>query len=60
MYEIATISQQFDWIKSVYAGEQGFFRYNRGKDIAVDSTGDFLRQVIFSTKGRLVFETINN
>ena len=40
MYEIATISQQFDWIKSVYAGEPGFFRYNRGKDIALDTIGD--------------------
>jgi hypothetical protein len=29
------------------------YQYNQEKDIALDSTGDFLRQVIFSTKGRL-------
>lgn len=37
---LAAISQQFDWIKTVYAGFPSFYPFNQGKDIAIDSIGD--------------------
>jgi len=37
---LAAVSQQFDWIKTVYAGFPSFYPFNQGKDIAVDSIGD--------------------
>lgn len=40
VFHIVGISQQFDWIKTVYASYPSFFPYNQGKDIVVDSIGN--------------------
>jgi len=37
---LAAVSQQFDWIKTVYAGFPSSYPYNQGKDIAVDAVGN--------------------
>jgi hypothetical protein len=34
---LAAVSQQFDWIKTVYSSDVGAYPYNQGKDIAVDA-----------------------
>jgi len=50
---LAAVSQQFDWIKTVYAGFPSFYPFNQGKDIAVDSTGDFFTTGYFFHKRKI-------
>jgi hypothetical protein len=38
----SAFSQQFDWVKTVYAGDPSFFPYNQGKDVALDDFGNII------------------